>query len=190
MRKIKEILRLKFDLKLADRQIAGSYSIPPGLSWPLPEGMDDTALEAQLFASACRKPAQGAALPDFAWIHEELRRHKPVTMVLLWQEYKQAHPDGYQYSRFCQLYNEWARKLDRCYAKSIGPDPPSRWWAGRLERFVTHRFSSLSLVPVTIPMPKRPGTETFLAGLGLTFEPWSSFKVCRRPSCRTTGAQG
>lgn len=125
MRKIKEILRLKFDRKLTNRQIAGSCSIPhstvanylfraraAGLSWPLPEGMDDTALEAQLFPSACQKTARGAALPNFAWIHEELRRHKHVTMVLLWQEYKQSHPDGYQYSRFCQLYNEWAAKLD------------------------------------------------------------------------------
>src|SRR4030095_1035134 len=51
-------------------------------------------------------------LPDFAAVHDELRRHKHVTLQLLWQEYKEANPDGYQYSRFCELYKRWVGKLD------------------------------------------------------------------------------
>ncbi len=51
-------------------------------------------------------------MPDFAWMHEQLRRCKHLTLQLLWEEYKQAHPDGYQYSQFCELYRRWVRKID------------------------------------------------------------------------------
>jgi transposase len=47
-----------------------------------------------------------------AAIHEDLRSHKHLTLQLVWQEYKQSNPEGYQYSRFCWLYQQWARKLD------------------------------------------------------------------------------
>lgn len=45
-------------------------------------------------------------------MHEQLHRHKHVTLQLLWEEYKEAHPDGYQYSQYCELYRRWARKID------------------------------------------------------------------------------
>jgi transposase len=51
-------------------------------------------------------------LPDFRAIHQELRSHRQLTLSLLWQEYKGNHPEGYQYSRFCQLYREWEKRLD------------------------------------------------------------------------------
>jgi transposase len=69
-------------------------------------------LEARLFPSVSGKKPRATPVPDFAWMHEELQRHKHVTLQLLWQEYKQANPEGYQYSRFCELYHRWARKLD------------------------------------------------------------------------------
>lgn len=125
MRKLKEVLRLKFELQLKNREIARSCSIPhstvanylqraqqAGLCWPLPPDLDDAALERRLFEERVQPTPGEIALPNFPSLHEELRRHRHVTLQLLWQEYKQAHPDGYQYSRFCQLYQQWARKLD------------------------------------------------------------------------------
>jgi len=123
MRTIKEILRLRWEAGLSYQAIAVScrkgqttvrdYLLraeAAGLSWPLPEGMDEEALEQLLFpvpaASSHRRPE-----PDWATIHQELRR-KGVTLALLWQEYKAAHPDGYQHSRFCQLYQQWASTLE------------------------------------------------------------------------------
>ena len=50
--------------------------------------------------------------PDFAAIHEQLRQHRHLTLQLLWEEYRQANPDGYRYSRFCELYQRWRSKLD------------------------------------------------------------------------------
>ncbi len=57
-----------------------------------------------------KKPARTP--PDFAAIHEQLRSNKYVTLQLLWEEYRQANPDGYRYSRFCYLYQRWRSKLD------------------------------------------------------------------------------
>lgn len=125
MRKVREILRLKYGMGLSGRQIARSCSISTGavcgylqrahaagLSWPLPSELDDTALEALLFPSAANTPARGAPLPDFQRIHQELRSHRHLTLALLWQEYKENHKNGYQYSRFCQLYRAWEKKID------------------------------------------------------------------------------
>jgi transposase len=127
MRKIREVLRLKFGLGLKDREIARSCSIPrssvgnyvtrakqAGLtSWPLVPDLDEEALEALLFPPAVIKTvAAKAPLPDFVWMHEQFHRHKHVTLQLLWEEYKLSHPDGYQYSQFCELYRRWARKID------------------------------------------------------------------------------
>ena len=125
MRKIKEVLRLKFELQLKNREIARSCSIPhstvanylrragaAGLSWPLPPELDDATLEQRLLGESVRPPARDIAPPDFTSIHQELRQHRHMTLQLLWQEYKQIYPDGYQYSRFCELYHRWARQLD------------------------------------------------------------------------------
>ena len=122
MRKIREALRLQAS-GMSTRQIAPSLGVGrttlreylhraelAGLSWPLPEDLCDAALEERLF----KRPANGKAplypQPDFAYLHSELRR-KGVTMSLLWEEYREVHPDGYGYSRFCELYSRWKGKL-------------------------------------------------------------------------------
>lgn len=125
MRKIKEVLRLRYELGLGQRQIARSCSISraavgeylqraesAGLNWPLPEGCSDEQLEKQLFQRPALEPPVRRAQPDPAHLHEQLQRHKHVTLQLLWEEYRQTHPDGYQYSFFCELYREWKRKQD------------------------------------------------------------------------------
>jgi transposase len=124
MRKIKEVLRLKFELGRSNREIGLSCGIgsstvseylqrtrSAGLSWPIPEEMSETALEQLLFPPP---PPQGIVrlTPDYAAIHRELQARKHVTLNLLWQEYKEQQPDGYQYSWFCQHYREWAGRLD------------------------------------------------------------------------------
>lgn len=124
MRKIKEVLRLKWEGGLSTRAIAASCGIGPttvreylaraaraGLSWPLPGDLDEQALEACLFKSPLSSAAPRRPLPDFERVHHELKR-KGVTLQLLWEEYKQAHADGYQYTQFCGHYRRWAGKLD------------------------------------------------------------------------------
>ena len=122
MRKIKEVLRLFYDKRISQRAIAGACGIArstvqdyikrfeaTGLMWPLPEEVDDSQLNQLLFS---RPTSNKTDRPhaDWPYIHQELAR-KGVTLKLLWQEYRQLHPDGYGYTRFCQLYRSWARKL-------------------------------------------------------------------------------
>lgn len=98
MRKLKEVLRLRYELGLGQRQIARSCSIghgtvyeylkraqAAGVAWPLPDGWDDRQLDEALFGPAprriyeSRKPA-----PDFAFHHEEPQRHPHLTLRLAW----------------------------------------------------------------------------------------------------------
>ena len=124
MRKIKEVLRLKWVSGLSNRKIAASCGIgrptvseylrraeSADLRWPLPDDMDESRLERLLFPPPPDLPAQQRGIPDWAIIHGELKR-PGVTLFLLWQEYRQAHPDGYQYSWFCEHYRAWQGKLD------------------------------------------------------------------------------
>jgi transposase len=52
-------------------------------------------------------------MPPLEYLHQELRK-KGVTLQLLWHEYKEKHPEGYQYSQFCRIYRQWVGKLDPC----------------------------------------------------------------------------
>ena len=125
MRHIQEILRLKHQNQLSIREIARSCGLPSstvgdylkraeaaGVKWPLPEGQSEKELLQLLIAApVAAKTAVSLVLPDWPHLHQELGR-KSVTLMLLWQEYRQTQPAGYGYSRFCQLYQRWAGTLD------------------------------------------------------------------------------
>jgi len=123
MRRIREVLRLKYECGLTNRQIAKSQLIgrvtvaeylhraeKAGLQWPLSEDWDDSELEHRLFRLPFSELTGRRPLPDWARLHQELRR-PGVTLFLLWQEYRADHPNGYQYSQFCDRYRQFARKL-------------------------------------------------------------------------------
>jgi transposase len=70
----------------------------------------DDALEARLFGSSASAPRVRPE-PDFEVMKKELPK-KGMTLMLLWVEYREEHPNGYEYSQFCQLYRIWRKKLD------------------------------------------------------------------------------
>src|SRR5499433_3378514 len=77
----------------------------------MPEEMTDAMLEARLFANAGTKQGHRRHIePDWAAIHRELKR-KHVTLSILWDEYIERDPQGYRYSRFCELYRDWEARL-------------------------------------------------------------------------------
>jgi len=129
MRKIKEVLRLKYHCALSRRQIAQICQVSrstvadylyraekAGISWPLPEGLTDPELELKLFPPHTATPFAAKPLPDFDYLYQELKAHKKfnLTLDLLWREYQEQYPDGYQYSQFCELYRRFQKKLDYC----------------------------------------------------------------------------
>jgi transposase len=85
-------------------------ALAAGVTWPLPSELDDATLEARLFARPAYNATRHRAVPDWAQIHQELK--KPgVTLQLLWEEYRAPHPDGYGRTQFCAHYRAWAQKL-------------------------------------------------------------------------------
>ena len=119
MRKLKEILRLKYGCAMSHRQIAKSLCISAGTvsvyanraaqlgisSWPLDEKWDDAMLTRSFLATQAQpKPY---TVPDWAVAHQELK-HKTMTLQLLWEEYAERHPEGhYSYNHYCRLYKAW-----------------------------------------------------------------------------------
>jgi transposase len=123
MRKIREILRLRFESGLSHERIATSIGCGKtavgdclarhkvgGLGWPLAEHLDDAGLELSLYPPAVPGTSE-KPLPVWSEIHTELRK-KSVTMQLLWCEYKANHPAGYQYTQFCHHYSQWKKTID------------------------------------------------------------------------------
>ena len=125
---VKEVLRLRFESRLTIREIAASLGVrrstvgdyvrrarAADVSWPLPEGLDDEiALAVRLFdqpRGGAIEPVRRPPVPNWSEIHEELRK-RHVTLALLWQEYRETHPDGYSYTRFVELYAEWRKTID------------------------------------------------------------------------------
>jgi transposase len=126
MRKIKEVLRLHYETALSTREIAKSLGIGrstvhdylyrserAGLDWSLAAELDETSLEHQLYPPLPCVAQEERQMPSMEHLYQELKK-KGVTLQLLWHEYKEANPEGYQYSRFCYHYQQWVQKLDLC----------------------------------------------------------------------------
>jgi transposase len=123
MRQVREVLRLTGAWALSDRRIAQRLRVsrPPvaesvrraqaaGLAWPLPDTLDDLALESRLCATVTKTPVARRPAPDWTTVPRE-RTRPGVTLVLLWQAYQGITPDGLQYSQCCDAYRPWAGKL-------------------------------------------------------------------------------
>lgn len=152
MRKIKEILRLCWGCGLSARQAAASCDVgrttvkeyldraeKAGLSWPLPEDIDEASLENLLFPSAIPLDTPKRNMPPFDYLHKELKR-KHMTLQRLWEEYREANPDGYQYSQFCLRYQTWAKSLDIALRQDYkAGGNSSSTMQGAQSRFTTRR---------------------------------------------------
>jgi transposase len=123
MRLVREVLRLTF-AGTSKREVARRTGMAAstvratiarfkslGLIWPLPETITDSDLEAKIYKSAGKKQGHRRIIePDWASLHREMKR-KHVTLSILWDEYIAGHPEGYRYSRFCELYRSWEDKI-------------------------------------------------------------------------------
>jgi transposase len=130
MRKIKEVLRLRFECQLSEREIARSCQISrttvtdylrraaiAKLNWAESVALGEVQLIERLFPvlpSVEKADSDQRPVPDFQYIYDQLRTYRKfnLTLTQLWTEYKEAHPDGYQYSQFCEHYRRWRGKLD------------------------------------------------------------------------------
>lgn len=124
MRKITEVLRLKAagmsnsDIALSvgtGRTTVYEYlarAEAAGLSWPLPEGLDEQGLDTKLFPPPSGELAARRPTPEWREVHRELKRGRHVTLRLLWLEWREDHPEGWGYSQFCLHYQRWLGAQD------------------------------------------------------------------------------
>lgn len=165
MRRIRDVLRLSA-AGMSKRQIAASLGVSAtaagecirrarrgGLAWPLPDELSDEELERRLYppptAAKDRRPR-----PDWAAIHRELRR-PGVTLQLLWEEHRAVRPDGYGYSRFCELYRAWEARLS--------PTMQQNHVAGE-RMFVDYAGTTLTVIDASTGEARR--AQLFVAVLG------------------------
>ena len=178
MRKIREILRLKWEQGLSHRKIAESCVVSrssvsdylrraeaAGLSWPLPPECEEEQLEAMLFSFSDGQQQGNAPEPVWSAIPSEYKK-KGVTLALLWQEYKTENPPGWQYSFFCEQYRRWLQTVDpvlRHQHKAgekmlwIIADKPCLSLSGRQVNYGKCKSLPLCWVLPTIHTRKRPG---------------------------------
>jgi len=200
MRKIKEVLRLRarghskraiaLSLNISDSTVRRyvERAEGAGLKWPLPPELGDRALEEELFPP--RPRADGfRPLPDFTVLHRELRR-KSVTLQLLWLEYKEAHPDGYQYTQFCRHYRRWRDQLDPVLRQTHGAGEKAFVdYAGQTVDVIdreTGEVRSAQIFVGTLGASNYTGRRACPTGPPRTSACSSTSAVFPGPSCRTT----
>ena len=121
MRKIREVLRLRFGQGLSQRAIGQSLRLSVGavnaylsrsrmvgLGWPLPDELDDAQLETLLYPPPPAVATERRPAPDWAVVHRELRRPN-VTLALLWEEYRTGAQDGFGYSCYVAAGLMWRK---------------------------------------------------------------------------------
>src|SRR3954453_15815018 len=168
MRQVREVLRLKV-AGVSGNEIARRVGVASstvrltlkrlavaGLIWPLPAELTDTVREAQLFTEAGKKQGhRRRAEPDWAAVHRELKR-KHVTLQILWDEYIEQNPDGYRYSRFCELYRGWASRISVTMRQTH---------SGGDKRFVDYAGDTVPVIVDWLTGKPQPGT-IFVALMG------------------------
>jgi transposase len=128
MRKVKEVLRLRYDLGMSYSQIRRSCGVSNGTlnglltraeklgltRWEQVRDLSEEVLEKKLFQRADDGQwLEERPLPDWAEVDRDLRRHRHLTLKLVWGEYIQAHPGGYGFSQFCNYFRQWRRGQGR-----------------------------------------------------------------------------
>jgi Sigma-70, region 4 len=210
MRKTKEVLRLKFELGLGQRQIARSCgmgvgtvhnylerAVAAGIGWPLPEGLSEEELEAKLFGNqpVRAKEVRQRPQPDWKAIHRQLQQHRHLTLQFVWEEYRQAHPEGYRYSWFCERYQHWRRHLDVVLRQEhkVGEKMFVDWAEATIPVYdaTTGQAWPASLfVPcwaqVLTPTQKRLAISSWKPGSRRTSTRWSFSEGCRPWRCPIT----
>jgi transposase len=131
MRQVREIVRLH-QAGVSTRQIGIRVGVAAstvrltlgrvaaaGMADGVSAEQTDAALEKVLFTSAGKKTGHRRHPdPDWPAIHQELKR-KHVTLTIVWDEYIAHQPNGYRYSRFCELYRGWEARLSVRYRRAV-----------------------------------------------------------------------
>jgi len=127
MRKIRDVLELHVKMKLSARKVQSIVGVPrstvldyasrfntSGINIDEINSIDDEHLQSKLFGFKKNTPKNKKPLPNYNYIYNELKNSKKseITVKLLWEEYREAYPQGYEYTQFRILYNRFKKKLN------------------------------------------------------------------------------
>jgi transposase len=212
MRQLRQMLRLARD-GVSAREIGRTLGVArstvqdnlkraeaAGLGWPLPAEITDAVLESRLFARAGVTPGARRRLePDWSSLVREVKR-PGVNLMVLWEEYRDVHPEGYGYSRFCDLFREFERRLspvmrqhhaagDKAFVdysgKKVPVVDPATGVVRKAEIFVAVLGAS-SLTYAEATWTQRPGRRPCRTGSAPTCACSASWTVSRAWSCPIT----
>jgi hypothetical protein len=140
-RKVREVLRLKHERKLSDRQIALAIGIArstvgeylaraeaDGLTWVIAETLGDADVEARLFRQLGQNEPTTRAPIDFSWVHMELRRAGCQFPAVP----PHAAAQRRTIPRGCALHNKGVFASRSSWRKRVGGGAPGRAAPGRL----------------------------------------------------------
>jgi hypothetical protein len=211
MRQVREVPRLK-TAGVGLNEIARRVGVAPstvrltlkrlasaGFDWPLPADLTDGALEAMLYAGhGSQHGARRKAEPDWAYVHHELRR-PGVTLMLLWEEYRQQEPGGYRYSRWCELYRAWEGRLSPTM-RQVHPAGERMFvdYAGQTVDLIDGGTGEIQPAQIFVAVMGASNytyaeatlTQTLPDWIGGMSGRWPSWAACRRSSCPTTRRSG
>jgi len=163
MRKIKEILRLKYEAGLSNRAIAGACKISnstvgeylrlseaAGIGWPLGELSEDEIIQ-KMYGEKPSLPEKAKPLPDWEEVRKELRK-KGVTLHLIWIEYIEKHPDGYKHSQFEEYYRRWKKNHGEpsMHNTHVGGERMQVDYAGLKMQVINPETGEVSQVPIFV----------------------------------------
>ena len=150
LRKIKEILRLKLECGISERDISRSYQVSRStiddylrraavakLTWTEASLLPENQIEERLFPTEHIPSSVKRPTPDCEYIYTQLPTYQKFNLTLsqLRIEYKEIYPDGCQYTKFCELYWRWRKKLDYCLRQEHrGGEKLFRWTVYRRRR--------------------------------------------------------
>jgi hypothetical protein len=197
MRQLRQMLRLHYE-GLGAREIGRRLRVArstiqdnlkraraAGLAWPLAPDLADEVLEQRLFHHSGTKPScRRRTEPEWALLAPELKR-PGVNLMVLWEEYRAAHPSGYAYSRFCELFREYERRLspvmrqhhvagDKVFVEKRLALPTLL-----LARSVRRRSSSRYSGRAATPTRRRPGRKRYPTGSARMSACSASFRAVR-----------
>ena len=170
MKKIKDVLRLRFITNISYRQISRALNTPSSTTADYCKRFEITNYSIDEFLSleedeiyqllfpekSLPKTYKTRPKPNVEYIHKEIAK-KGVTFELLWQEYKEQHPDGYGCSQFKEYYYK--------YKKRLNPSMRQTYIAGE-KMFVD--YSGLTVPVIDLSTGEVIKAQIFVSVLGLS----------------------
>lgn len=173
MLKIREVLRLNHVVKLSLREIASACNCGKStvseildrakkacITWPVQ--LNDKQLMSLLYPP--RKRTDCSPEPDMDYVFREMKKPH-VTLMKLWEEYKDRHHDGIMYTQFCERYRVFKKSNSITMHKEhkAGEEVEVDWAGSSIQYYDSHmqEYLEASIFVAVLPASNYPFCYAF-----------------------------